>query len=257
MPEQKTDIDTRFGRTLIVVAHPDDEAIGCGVLLQRLSHATVAFMTDGAPADPYFWDKFGSRNAYAEARARESKQALDATRAEILRFGARDQQLMFHLDAAMDWLRQVVTIQKPQSLLTHAYEGGHPDHDCCSFLCDMISREFAVPVWEMPLYSRVTGKLVRQSLPRDVDAFSLTATIREEEQKRRMIAAYKSQEEFLQTFDTTTERYAVHPKHDYARRPHAGKLNYECWGWEIAGSDLCKAFALVMQKNHRQRAKSA
>ena len=257
MHETKIAIDQRFGRTLIVVAHPDDEAIGCGVLLQRLGQATVAFMTDGAPADPYFWDRFGSRSAYAAIRAKETVKALEGIRVKTARFGARDQQLMFHLEAALDWLRKAVHEGQPQSLVTHAYEGGHPDHDCCSFLCDMISREFGLPVWEMPLYSRDGGKLVRQSLPRDAEVFSLTASIREEEHKRRMIAAYESQEEFLQTFDTTTERFAVRPQHDYARRPHAGKLNYECWGWEIAGSDLCKAFAQVMQKNQMQRAKSA
>jgi hypothetical protein len=33
----------------IVVAHPDDETIGCGALLSRLNGCTVILVTDGAP----------------------------------------------------------------------------------------------------------------------------------------------------------------------------------------------------------------
>src|SRR5436305_133828 len=166
MPEQKLDIESQFGRTLIVVAHPDDEVIGCGILLQRLRHVTVAFLTDGAPADPYFWGKFGSRTKYAELRAKETRNALeDLKGVSTACFGTRDQELPFHLDMALEWLRKIVAKARPDSIITHAYEGGHPDHDCCSFLCSLISREFGVTVWEMPLYSRVAGKLVRQHLP--------------------------------------------------------------------------------------------
>src|SRR5205823_8398217 len=127
MPDTKSDLDKQFGRTLIVVAHPDDEVIGCGILLQRLRHTTVAFLTDGAPADPYFWDKFGSRAKYAELRANETSQALkDLRGVSTAFFGTRDQELVFHLDTALEWLRKVVAKEQPDSIITHAYEGGHP-----------------------------------------------------------------------------------------------------------------------------------
>jgi LmbE family N-acetylglucosaminyl deacetylase len=42
-------MDLAHKRVLVVVAHPDDETGGCGVLLQRLHQATVVFCTDGAP----------------------------------------------------------------------------------------------------------------------------------------------------------------------------------------------------------------
>jgi LmbE family N-acetylglucosaminyl deacetylase len=257
MPEQ-SEIERQFGKTLLVVAHPDDEVIGCGLLLQRLPQATIAFMTDGAPADRYFWGKFGSRTAYAEVRAKETARALGhLKRAKIMRFGVRDQGLMFHLQAALEWLGKIVAAERPQTIVTHAYEGGHPDHDCCSFLSSLLAAEYRVQVREIPLYSREGGKLVRQHVPNGSKATCISASDEEAQRKLEMVRAYRSQEEFLQSFNLSTERYLCEPRHDYARRPHAGKLNYECWGWEIAGSDLCKAFAQVTEKFKKQRAKSA
>src|SRR5207249_642913 len=62
----------------IVVAHPDDESIGCGAQLARLQGRTVFVVTDGAPLDPCFagWHGFPSIEAYAQARRREIRTAL-------------------------------------------------------------------------------------------------------------------------------------------------------------------------------------
>ena len=57
-----------LGRTLIIVAHPDDEAVTCAALMQRMREPYVLFCTDGAPLDPYFWKKYGSREAYSLLR---------------------------------------------------------------------------------------------------------------------------------------------------------------------------------------------
>lgn len=258
MSEPDLKVEKQFGRTLIVVAHPDDEVIGCGFLLQRLRGATVAFLTDGAPADPYFWEKFGSRTAYAETRTQETQRALSRLKnVRTIRLGVRDQELVFHLDEALGWLREAASEVQPDSIVTHAYEGGHPDHDCCNFLCSLVSHEFAIPVWEMPLYSRVSGKLVRQHLPGSISATCISASDKEARRKTEMISAYVSQSGFMKTFDLATEKFFPQPRRDYSRPPHEGKLNYECWGWEIAGSDLCAAFVRVIERNQMQRAKSA
>src|SRR5437868_1520815 len=63
-------------RTLIIVAHPDDEAVTCAALVQRMREPYVLFCTDGAPLDPYFWKPYGSREAYSLLRQEEARLAL-------------------------------------------------------------------------------------------------------------------------------------------------------------------------------------
>src|SRR5690242_7329714 len=46
-------------RVLVVVAHPDDEAIGAGALLCGIPEATIVHVTDGAPADPGYAQRKG------------------------------------------------------------------------------------------------------------------------------------------------------------------------------------------------------
>lgn len=248
-----------LGKTLVVVAHPDDEAVGCGLLLQRSPSTAVAFMTDGAPKNRYFWDAYKSRQNYATVRRRESERAIaqiEGLSAE--RFDAPDQELFRHLDQARDWLSLVVDLHRPNAIVTHSYEGGHPDHDACSFLCSLIGRQFGLPVWEMPLYRRSNDRLVRQRfLDGDAD-ISLVATERERNRKQKMISSYRSQLEFLNEFQTVAEDYRPQPAYDFSRPPHEGQLNYESWGWRISGVNLCNAFERALRTKREERvAKSA
>src|SRR5207248_225254 len=55
------DLEPLLGRTLVLVAHQDDETIGCGALLQRMRDPLVVFGTDGAPRDQKFWHGLGTR----------------------------------------------------------------------------------------------------------------------------------------------------------------------------------------------------
>src|SRR5512146_2445946 len=97
-----------LGKTLVLIAHPDDEAVGCGVLLQRMKEAVVVFGTDGSPHDPYFWGKYGSRAAYAELRRQEARASLGLAgvrHIEFLQSGDgyfTDQELFRRLGAAVE-----------------------------------------------------------------------------------------------------------------------------------------------------------
>lgn len=251
------DIAALGPRPLLIVAHPDDESLGGGLLLLQASSACVVLCTDGAPRDAFFWRAYGSRQRYAALRRREARAALKLAGVTDWCFLATrgcaftDQQLHLSLSTALHGLHALVERLRPQSLLTTAYEGGHPDHDACSFLAASLARRHGLPVWEFPLYHRstATGDLVRQRfLAPATPELILTATAEAIERKRRMIAAYASQTAFLSGFTTDGERFRPQPPYDYCRPPHSGPLNYEAWGWPVTGDDLCRAFQLVQQE---------
>jgi N-acetylglucosamine malate deacetylase 2 len=239
--------------TLVVVAHPDDEVIGCGALMQRMEQARVVFATDGAPLDPKFWPKYDSRERYASVRKLEACDALAYAEVEQIQYLTTpdgktipDQELFRNLEAAADSLRKVVASASPRILLTLAYEGGHPDHDCCNFLVHHIASQSGIPAWEMPLYHLSAGGFTRQNFrDKDNTELMLDPSFNENKTKQQMMAAYPSQSDFLMTFSSHRESFRplVAYRYDYFHPPHAGQLNYESWGWPITGADLCNAFA--------------
>jgi len=239
--------------TLVVVAHPDDEVIGCGALMQRMEEVRVVFATDGAPLDQKFWPKYDTREQYASVRKLEACDALayaEVAQIEYLTSADRptipDQELFRHLEAATQSLSSIVQRVSPSALLTLAYEGGHPDHDCCNFLVHHIASQTGVPAWEMPLYHLAPLGMARQSFRETDDTeLMLDPSFNEYKTKQLMMAAYSSQADLLMTFSSPSERFRplFADRYDYFHPPHARQLNYESWGFPMTGADVCSAFA--------------
>ncbi len=250
------DLSAILGRVLVLVSHPDDETVGCGVLLQRLREPAVVFATDGAPRDRWFWEKYGTREAYAQQREREARDALGIAGMHEIHFLEAepgricDQELFRNLGPAYDALNALAQRLRPEALVTHAYEGGHPDHDACSFLARVLADERQLPVWEFPLYFRSDGLMVRQEFLPDGhsrDNKWLEPSADEAERKRRMATAYESQKHVIAEFPSQVEQFRPQPQYDYSRPPHLGKLNYEIWEWPMSGKDVCAAFQAFLR----------
>lgn len=246
-----TPLGPLLGRTLVVVAHPDDESIACGGLLQRMNAPCVVFCTDGAPEDEYFWGKYGSREAYTNVRELEARAALDAVGVRSVEFLRQhttapliDQKLYRSLPQAFAALSALVERFRPECLLTLAYEGGHPDHDSVSFLSAQLGRKHSLPVWEAPLYHRdAHGNGAHQKFVEERgEVLEHPVGGTELEAKLRMLSCYQSQFTALPPFHTELERFRPQAAYDYARRPHSHKTNYELWGWRITPEEVCAAF---------------
>lgn len=252
-----------LGKTLVIVAHPDDEIVGCGSLLQRVREPLILFATDGAPRDRFFWERYGSREAYAGIRREEARAALDeigVSQCEFLPPANNpgqfflDQDLFLNIPRALEAISEIVVHTRPEALLTLAYEGGHPDHDTCAFLTSWIAREYVLPAWEMPLYHRSSnGVVVRQEfIVPEGDEVLFDATPAEVERKRRALQAYISQQDILTEFNPAIERFRPQASYDFHRPPHPGVLNYEAWHWSVTGSQVVQAFGCCIGRRHHR-----
>jgi len=251
-----------LGRTLVIVAHPDDEAVCCGALLQRVREPLVLFCTDGAPRDSYFWQKFGSRELYSRLRREEARRALAQVGVNRFEFLAPednpqqlfvDQDLFLNLPLALERIAEIVRQMRPQALLTLAYEGGHPDHDACAFLTWWTARERMLPAWEMPAYHRAAGGQIafQQFIAPEGNEVLFDATPQEVERKRAMLAEYASQGDMTARFNPAIERYRPQAVYDFTLPPHPGALNYEAWQWTVTGSQLVQAFTCCLNTQLR------
>lgn len=247
----RTRVSPLLGRTLVLVAHPDDESGGCAALLQRITDPIVVFATDGAPADKFFWAPFGSREAYSRLRRQEALRGLAGIGIRSVHFlddysGAQflDQQLHQGLPAAISALDALVRHYRPHAILAPAYEGGHPDHDACSFMGSVIGDIHAIPVWEMPLYHRrKNGHILCQKF-RDPDGTEvrIKCTASELFNRNALIMNYASQTDLGEFVKSKIEYFRPQRSYDYTKPPHEGVVNYEAWGWPISATNVSRSF---------------
>jgi LmbE family N-acetylglucosaminyl deacetylase len=243
-----------LGTTLVLAAHPDDEVIMCGALMQKMQTAVVIFSTDGAPRERSFWRQYGSRQAYADVRREEARRALSAVGAcpvflsDRVDGGIADQELFLALPAAIAEVEKIVVQLRPDCILTPAYEGGHPDHDAACFIGWIIGRRARLPVWESPLYHRhADGASAPQEFPEQTGSeIELLAECGMLQRKIEMFHAYKSQGLVLDGFRPDVETFRPLAGYDFSRPPLPWKLNYEHWGWGMTGVEVSAVFSAYM-----------
>lgn len=235
-------------RWLVVAAHPDDETIGATWVLSRSDSAVVLHVTDGAPEDRALWppEAPGSREGYARLRSQEVSAALALAGVgpeRVHRLGFADQKACLALAELSLQVAEVLAAQRPDIVLVHPYEGGHPDHDAAAFAVRAAALLFertgvAGPrIAEMTSYHRLEGQLrTGVFLPGPGRVLERVLGSEEREQKTRMLRAFASQARVLAPFSVGAERFRAAPAYDFTRPPHEGRLHYESLGWPMTGA---------------------
>jgi LmbE family N-acetylglucosaminyl deacetylase len=235
--------------TLVVVAHPDDEAIGAAGLLAGLPDAVVAHVTDGAPRDErYARSKgFQTREEYARARRREVANALShvgITPERCRGLGYVDGEASLQLLELVFDVAELIDEVRPNIVLTHPYEGGHSDHDATAFavhLASGILRRDKVPapvVFELTSYHNFSGTRRVQSFLPFIGSEQATIILTEAEKnlKKRMYDEFVSQKQVLERFPIGIERFRPAPRYLFTKAPHEGQLDYERFCTLITGA---------------------
>ncbi len=244
-------------RVVVLVAHPDDETVGCGGVLARLTGVTVVVATDGAPRNLHDAHDHGFATVatYAAERAHELVTACalaGCPAAQIVRLGIPDQGAAFALVPLARRLAGLFAARQVATVLTHAYEGGHPDHDATCFAAHAAVRLLAAngpgpAIVEMPLYRMGDTGMELQSFGADAaDVTRVVLTPEEQEHKRRMLDRYRTQAAILAPFGTEVELFRTAPVHQFAELPNGGRLLYEHFDWRLSGAQWRTLAAAAM-----------
>ena len=179
--------------------------------MARLPKLGLVTVTDGAPRDPYILLAAGFRSSrqYADVRAREAAAALELLNRDItpvVNLGVPDQRAVFNVVKIARRLVQILRTNPFDVLVTHPYEGGHPDHDATALAahaaCLILAEAGSTPpmLVEMAGYHLVDGVEVHGDFMCNpaagaVESFPLSEV--EGNLKRRMFACHASQSNVL------------------------------------------------------------
>jgi LmbE family N-acetylglucosaminyl deacetylase len=241
---------------MLLAAHPDDEVIGAGGQYAAIGRLELVHLTDGASSHKTAWKRgWLSRGRYAACRLEESRKAasLSGVAASATVLGARDGSASLSLVALVEKLARMLGDSRPDLVLTHAYEGGHPDHDAAAFAARAACRLVpGIPLWEMTGYHaaaasdapNVTGSVGGVAIETGrflapaasmvrAPEIAVTLDAQASQLKQRMLGCFATQRHVLAMIapDLAVERFRPAPDYDFRVPPHAGLLLYEAQDW--------------------------
>lgn len=239
-------------RVLVIAPHPDDEAIGCAVLLHRIAQmggkAMVAFLTTGIASEdlvtPDIIDRYGSFSSYCRVRRDEQVRAQELCEyTVVLRETRPSRSLISNMSYLTELLERCILSVAPFSVLCPAYEGAHPDHDVVNCVASYVCRKLGVSVFEYLGYHRDNG-IVRfqEFMPRvgSNDKTRLLLSQSEVDFKSRVLRAYASQAGMiLNNFKADREDFRRLPSYNYGCPPTRGSTYYEHWGAGLSSEEVC------------------
>lgn len=227
------------GGALFLLAHNDDEFfISPRILHEKRSGARVriVFLTHGSI--------YGAPSDKRSAESAKALASLGIGATDIFALGEResifDMSLCDKMDAAALALESRFADSPPGRIYTHAWEGGHPDHDSAHLLGAFLAKRFGLldDLYEFPCYGGGFGSVARVMRLRSCvgEVIERRLTLREGLRALSLMRYFQSQWKSLiglipeaswrllvlrrETLRKVSER-------DYHAPPHPGRLFYE------------------------------
>jgi len=244
---------------VLIVAHPDDEILGLGGQLAGIPDLVLIHVTDGAPRDLADARRagFDTRSAYAHERTRELDRALQAAEVFPLRrhaLGMTDQESVEHLVQLLAPVEE--ELAPAAAVITHPYEGGHPDHDACAWLvqraCERLHRAgHPAPVrLEFASYHARDGGVATgvfwpaAGCPERVVPLDAGQLAR----KRAALAEFATQGAVIASFPVSPERLRPAPRYDFSRPPPPGNVLYDRYRWQVTGESWRRSARAALER---------
>ena len=233
-------------RCAVIVAHPADEIVGAGCLISRLGEVSVLHTTDGAPSD--LQDAraagFSTREEYAAARKAECLAALalaNIPEERVVDLAITDQGAAKCLTELSRTIATFLQQVSANIVVTHPYEGAHPDHDATAFATHAALRllkrnGFRPPaVFEMALHP---GPDSIAKLPEFLpgDGRETTILLLDEPSqllKQEMFACFETQRASLKVSPIGPEKFRQPGSYNFCVPPAEGKLYYQDFEWSL------------------------
>jgi LmbE family N-acetylglucosaminyl deacetylase len=151
---------------LLIMAHPDDETIFCGGLLQvyRRRPWKVICVTDG--------------NADGDGASRKQDFTNACNQLKIKTFAMWDFPDRFESRLDLDRLQTLLADEDPSEIFTHGVLGeyGHPHHQDVSLAVHRVFKARKLPVWSVAYncFAEKTFRLPRKAFERKCEVLSQT-----------------------------------------------------------------------------------
>jgi hypothetical protein len=249
---------------LFIVADPGDEIVAAGGSFEQTPGAHFLHVTNGSPRDiaTALDDGFGDRVEYARARREEFLAALKCAGLNpecVSELGFVAGEVSRNLATLTMSVAAVLREQQPEVVITHPYEGTHPDHDAIAFAVQTACVVLEMDGWRTPLrleaagYSDwggegIVGEFMTPSFTEGV-AVELSRDRRL--LKQCMLERMPTRLRRLQNVPLNREGFRIAPHCNFTQPPQEGMLHYEKSGeglngkrWRRLASDALRALGL-------------
>jgi len=191
-----------LGRTVIVIPHPDDEALGCGGLLALLRQAgqevAAVLVSNGTMSHPHSQEfSAAARRELRYAELRHALAVLGVEENNVLYLGLPDSQVPSEgpaFEEATGKLAAFLTEQQAKTVLVPWRRDPHPDHRATSRLTAAALASLPHPPRRLEYVVWAWERAAAADLPQPGEGTGFRLAIGTVlAQKQRAIAAHRSQ----------------------------------------------------------------